>query len=72
MYIQNQTKLCVYILSIMFPWVELYAGGAMNRIHTPFCKFVINIWNRYVLTCSGGVIMLLVSKCKCELFEIMW
>ena len=31
--------------------------------------FVINIWNKYVLTCSGGVIMLLV--CKCELYEIM-
>ena len=24
-----------------------------------------------MLTCSDGVIMLLVSKCKCELFEIM-
>ena len=56
----------MYILSIMFPWVELYADGAMNS------KFAINIWNRYVLTCSGGVMMLLVSKCKCELFEIMW
>ena len=61
------------MLSIMFPWVELYADGAMNRMHLyPFCEFVINVWNRYILTFSGGVIMLLISKCKCELFEIMW
>ena len=59
----------MYILSIMFPWVELYAAGAMP--YAPFCEFMINIWNKYVLTSSGGVIMLLVSKCKCKLFEIM-
>ena len=54
----------------MFQWVELYAAGAINRMLF-FCEFVINVCNKCVLTCSGGVIMLLVSKCKCELFEIM-
>ena len=61
----------MYILSIMFPWVELYADGG-DEPYAPFCEFVNNFWNRYVLTCFGGVIMLLVSKCKYELFEIMW
>ena len=42
-----------------------------NEPYAPFCEFVINIWNKYVLTGSGGIIMLLVSKYKCELFEIM-
>ena len=37
----------------------------------PFCEFVSNDWNKYVVTCSGGVLMLLVSKYKCELLEIM-
>ena len=55
----------------MFLLVELYAAGALNRTYVPFCEFVINIWNKYVVTCSGGVIMLLVSKYKCELLEIM-
>ena len=54
----------------MFLLVELYAAGALNRMFL-FSEFVINIWNKYVVTCSGGVIMLLVSKYKCELLEIM-
>ena len=54
----------------MFLLVELYAAGALDRMLL-FCEFVINIWNKYVVTCSGGVIMLLISKYKCELLEIM-
>ena len=53
----NPLKLCEYILSIIFRLLELYDAGALNS-----CEFVINVWNNYVVTCSGGVIMMLVSK----------
>ena len=32
--------------------------------------YTLNGKHKYVLICSGGATMLLVSKCKCELFEI--